>query len=142
MATRCEHRKHDGSQCQAPARRGMTKCFLHDEGSRTAAQQARAAGGKKVMAGRGEPVEVRLENERDAIGLARVCIARMLNGQMEPPQAHAVAALCNMALKAMGQDETDKRLEELENRLRPLKGMSPAQLSALVEAEGASSRGH
>lgn len=142
MATPCAHVKPDGTQCRAHARKGGSLCFLHDPGSRTAAQEARASGGKRATWRPAEVEPVRLETEGDAKAIAASVINDLRAGAMEPGVANAIVNACSMGLRAMAQGTVDGKLRELEDKLRPLKGLSAEQLEALLEADGASAEGH
>jgi len=140
MARRpCAHQKADGTTCQAPARKGGSICFMHDPGSRTAAQEARAAGGKVATWRPTEVVPASLERREDRRKLLEDCINRVRSGEMEPPQANAVASLINVYLRSEVQPDDAAGT----GSSRPLKDMTTGQILALVEAQAnAADGGH
>lgn len=134
--------KRSGQRCTMPAVRGGELCFVHDPDRREAARAAQSAGGRAALARPTTVPDVVLERERDAVHLAALTISRMLRGEIEPAVANAIATLCNMALKAMSQEEVDEKMRKLEEQLRPLKDLSPQQLEAIVGAPRAAAGEH
>lgn len=135
----CSATKGDGTPCKATPQ-GNGLCFFHDPSKAKERSEARVAGGLERQ--RVEPLaKVTEENEPDrelstrahVVSLMRITIGRMHRGEVSHLIAGTTAQCASVALKAMDEGDADKRLKELEERTRPLEGLTAEQLMAIVE---------
>ncbi len=143
----CTHKTPKGKRCGSRALKGGTLCFFHSPDVEDKRDTARKAGGtmrakqqKFQEIGFGVRVlpentaDVALESEDDVWKLLRETISQVRRGQLDPKIANAVGYLAGVALKAKDQSETDDRLKDLEEKLRPFTSMTTEQLLAIVRA--------
>lgn len=136
--TVCPITTASGAACRAkPQANGL--CFFHDPAKAKERSAAQAAGG--VERQRVEPMakvedrpDMALSTRAHVVSMMQITIGRMQRGELPHLIASVTAQCCSVALKAMDEGDADRRLKELEERTRPLEGLSAEQLMAIVEA--------
>jgi hypothetical protein len=66
------------------------------------------------------------------LGVLTETINQVRRGQMAPNVGHVVGQLLGVGLKALKQDEQDRKIAELDERTRPLIGLNVDQLLEIV----------
>ena len=97
--SRCSYIKDDGERCGGAAQGAHGLCWNHDP--KNAAQRRRTA----ARGGRGRANTA----ARDVRKLMDELTAKVLAGELEPKEAHAVVALQNIKLRSI---EVERRLAE------------------------------
>jgi hypothetical protein len=113
---RCPAINRKGARCKRYAAPGDDFCSAHDPRRAELRKVAAAKAGRAFHPAR-ESAQIR----RRILAM----IEEVKRGDIEPQIAYAVSALCNTAigtlridLKVKEMEEIDKRIDELENRLR------------------------
>lgn len=137
----CPTKKADGTPCRSRPRKGRTYCWFHDPASTEARAAAQANGGTESRSRVGpaktlgkEAPEVELTGEQEVLSVLTETINQVRQGKMAPNVGQVVGQLCGVGLKAMKQDEQDRKLSELDERTRPLVGLTTEQLLEIVRA--------
>lgn len=122
--------------------KGGAFCFFHEPSMIEKRAAANLHGGKlraqererRAPKDRIDPhaADYPLANEKDALRILEQTVNQLRRGEIGGSTAHAVGYLTGIALKAFSQGDTDHRLQDLEEQLRPLKGLNAEQLLALV----------
>lgn len=137
---RCRAIAKSGKRCgMNPQENGV--CFIHDE----ARAEERAASQKKggherqklvpmAKALGPEAAEVKLDGKADVLAIMRDTITHVRRGQLDYRVANVIGSLCGVALKSFDEGDLARRLKELEERVRPLQGLSAEALLDFVKA--------
>jgi hypothetical protein len=139
--SRCRAKTADGKRCKANARAKRRHCFFHDPKSAESRAAAQANGGAESRNRVGpsktlgkDAAEVGISGEQEVLGVLTETINQVRRGQMAPNVGHVVGQLLGVGLKALKQDEQDKKIAELDQRTRPLMGLTTEQLLEIVRA--------
>jgi hypothetical protein len=116
----CSATKPDQSNCQAVALSGSKFCFFHDPSKGEERREAQAQGGRqnRIKTLEATSPDVKVEDCGDAIALLVQTINQVLKGEIDPRVANSVGFLANILIKAMEQDKTKTRIEQLEELLK------------------------
>jgi hypothetical protein len=119
MKKPCKATKPDGSKCEVAAQTDSEFCFFHDlsrAAERKAAQSLGGHGNRMKTLDPGVP-DVKIQTSRDTVALLSDTINQVRKGIIEPRVANAVGYLTNIALKAVEQNDLEKRIVRLETLL-------------------------
>ncbi len=144
----CLHVRPNGEQCQVHPLKTGVFCFFHEPDRAEERAKAVAKGGvegrrsqlKNTMINvvlTGDVPDIKLVDERDVLLLCQLLVNFSLRGHLDPKAAQAIAGIGNIALRAMEQGQIDKRLQEIEEQLRPLQGLSIEQLTDIMRSGAA-----
>lgn len=122
----CQGETKEGEPCRAPCLPGKSWCLFHDPEKAEELTAARRLGGQSRTV-------VMDYGPEHFVKYARRCMREVREGKLSPQQGSAIASLGNMALKAQAQMETDKRVDELDERTAVLRNLTPEQLLKFVE---------
>lgn len=118
LRERCTATNRNGEPCRAFALPGETMCFSHHPGKRAEVKAARRRGGENRSNARRAAKTLALEGRQlrseDLPDVLRACVLRVVNGEMEPGQASAVAALARTTLQVAHDLELEARIAALE----------------------------
>jgi hypothetical protein len=136
---KCTHKKPDGEQCKANAQAGAPLCFFHDPKKKLELKAARVQGGKTHTMSRVrvlpfETADIDVGSEFDVVRLIKETINHVRTGKISVPVASVIGNLCGVALKALNQDDTDRRIRKLEDDMRPMKGLTAEQLIEIANS--------
>jgi len=139
--SRCRAKTADGKPCKANARAGRKHCYFHDPKSAESRAAAQANGGAESRNRVGpaktlgkNAAEVSITGEQEVIGVVTETVNQVRRGQIAPNVAHVIGQLLGVGLKALKQDEQDKKIAELDERTRPLQGLTVEQLLEIARA--------
>lgn len=142
----CAGKKAGGKRCGAKPRAGRKWCWFHDPASAEARAAAQANGGAesrnrvgpaKVLGKKAPPVDV--SGEEPIRGLVRETIDQVRRGELAPNAGQVIGQLLTVALKALKQDETEREVAELKERVRVFEELTKEELLQLARGNGAAS---
>ena len=138
---RCPGKTATGKPCRSPPRQGRKWCWFHDPKSAKARATAQANGGAesrnrvgpaKTLGKRAPKVDV--SGEEPIRALVQETVDQVRRGSIAPTVGQVIGQLLSVALKALKQDETDRKLEDIQKRIRPLEGLTTEQLVEIARA--------
>lgn len=141
MSGPCPGKKADGKRCKSKPRKGRKWCWFHDPESKEARATAQANGGAesrnrvgpaKVLGKKAPDVDVSSEGAIRA--LMSETIDQVRRGELSTHAAQVVGQLAGQVLKALKQDVTDEKVNDLDRRTRVLEGMSKAELMEIARS--------
>lgn len=132
---RCPGKTATGKPCRSPPRQKRKWCWFHDPASKEARATAQANGGAesrnrvgpaKTLGKRAPKVDV--SGKEPIRSLVQETVDQVRRGEVAPQVGQVISQLLTVALKALKQDETERKVKELDERTRPLLGLSLEQL--------------
>jgi len=121
MKNHCEHRKPNGTSCQAHARTGDRFCFFHSPETAQARHKARKAGGiarnRRANVLPEETAAKQLRNAMEVCELLAESINQVRCGKLDPKVANSMGYLAGILLHGLEQGPVDERLARLEASL-------------------------
>jgi hypothetical protein len=119
----CTHPKADGSPCRNEAKTGMDVCSIHDPANKAKLAAAKRKGGEsrgrpkvilplKVLSP--EAAKFAFAKARDVTAFLEDTIQQVRTGQLDHKVAQAIAALCNVLMKALNTSELERISLEIE----------------------------
>lgn len=136
----CAAVRADGTPCKGRARPKTSTCLFHDPKAQAQVQAARLAGGQaradalKTEKAIAEAPSVSLKEKNEVLEVLGDTATKVRRGQMGPRTGHVIGYLCSVALKALEEHDSDKKLTELEKRVNALSGASADDLLKVVSA--------
>ncbi len=135
----CPGHKADGTPCRSRPRKRRKWCWFHDPKSAKARATAQANGGAESRARVG-PVKtlgkrapkVDVSGEEPIRALVQETVDQVRRGSIAPTVGQVIGQLLTVALRALKQDETERKVKELDERTRPLMGLTVAELEEIV----------
>jgi hypothetical protein len=119
-STRCEAIKPDRSRCEVAALAESEFCFFHDPARAAERRTAQSMGGKGNRMKTLDPriPDVKIESSEDVTALLSRTINDVLKGNIDPRVANAAAYLANIMMRAIEQNDHEKRLVRIETLLQ------------------------
>ena len=114
----CQYIKQDGTQCKASHINGSTYCFRHDPENKEKGLMASKKGGenRRLQEVFGEPVT--LQSAEDVTAFIGLVINSVWTGQTPVQVGTAMGFLTRCWLDAYDKSEIEKKLTDLESRLK------------------------
>jgi len=112
----CKAVTEDGQPCQAGVQAGSEFCFFHDPAKAKEREAAQRAGGSlgKAKVLPPDTRDVPLSSTADAVRFLALTINQVRRGEIDPKVANAIGYLSATLLRALEQDDIERRLAELE----------------------------
>jgi hypothetical protein len=109
--------KSNKTKCKANAVQGDSYCFWHSTKMKSKREQAVIEGGNSPKRSYGRDDEIKIANTRDVLLLIEQTVNDIRQNKISTRTANAVGYLAGIALKAIQQDDFDKRLAVIEYAL-------------------------
>jgi hypothetical protein len=135
----CPANTSDGKRCRSRPRKGRKWCWFHDPKSAKARATAQANGGAesrnrvgpaKTLGKRAPKVDV--SSEEPIRALVQETVDQVRQGKIAPTVGQVIGQLLTVALRSLKQDETEKKVKELDERTRPFIGLKVEELLEIV----------
>jgi len=123
----CRFIKSDETICKANAIQGDSYCFWHSERMKKKREQAVVDGGNSPKRSYGRDDEIQIADTKDVLLLIEQTVNDIRQNKISTRTANAVGYLAGIALKAIQQNEFDKRLEVIEYALNIKKSIEKSR---------------
>jgi hypothetical protein len=118
---RCQALRKDGTPCRAAALPGETLCWVHSPTTAEARREACQAGGRTRLHRRatltGEVPNIVFHGTQDVLDLLADTASQCRRGELDCKVSNCLGYLASVALRALSEGETERRLEALEEQL-------------------------
>ena len=151
---KCKFSKPDGTRCNAFCLSGSDYCFHHDPAVSSQRQQARRKGGQArcrpaVVLPSTTP-EAQVTSVEGVVALLDATINQVRIGAIDAKVAHTIGSLASVQLRALGESELARRVEEQGRELAAFRSeletmkreQRNAQKAAAPSAKGVRSPAH
>ncbi len=117
---KCEQKKLNGKQCKNPALHSDKYCYWHSKNiSEIEKHNNRSAGGRnKIIKVNGNFPNLKLTSIKDISKLNALMVNKVLSDTLDLRIATGIAYLLNLQLKLIETSELEKRLQQIEDKLR------------------------
>jgi len=113
----CKAKTRGGTRCKAKPLTGSSYCFVHDPALAVRRTEWRRKGGSRSKRRERREQATALQTSQEIRRFLGRIIEDVQAGEVAPSEANAIARLCNLQLRAIGQSQFEERLDSMEQVL-------------------------